>query len=572
MGLPTLPSLALVRRELVANLRRSRAIFWLVLLFVACTTVIAAGWPAGALLPRLAAERSGEMFRIMMFVLFGGCLLCVPAIGAGTIVSERQGDTLDMLRLTLLRPTSVILGKLANTVGFFLLLLIAMMPVIGILLSGVGLDWLQLALALLQILATAVTCALIGILCSAYFRKTIFAAAGSYAAVAALMGLPPLLIGIVALIAFWGPVPSGSFAQEVAVISSPATTLAAIVVGFSAVRLWHIAAHFGYLAIIGWFCLYYARKYLCRRGRHHVVETEKPIDDPALLSARRRKFPYYLLDPLKRKKPIEDRRNPMLVRELRWGLFSRSAVFVRLFYCVFPIFGFMTIWLLAFNVPDAEAIVGAAVLQMAVLVAVAPALLANTFTKEYELGNIDMLRMTLLSPRAVVHGKAWAGLMAQCPVFLAAAVCSLATFVFAPGFWLPLAAGLASLAACAIVSTSLGVFASLLTRRTTVSLILGYGLAFAAFVGLYGAAEGMNLYQASAADLSPPGIAAVQRATVAAGRLSPIVSYMIAFGGRSYESIQVRAWGLSVLVSVGLGFVILQVSSLVFARFRMQDP
>ena len=36
MGVMALPSLALIRRELVANLRRPGAIFWLTLLFGAC--------------------------------------------------------------------------------------------------------------------------------------------------------------------------------------------------------------------------------------------------------------------------------------------------------------------------------------------------------------------------------------------------------------------------------------------------------------------------------------------------------------------------------------------------------
>jgi hypothetical protein len=574
MGVMTLPSLALIRREFVANLRRPRAIFWLTLLFGACMMVLVVGWPAGRLQPNMAGRRFDAMFQGLMFVLFGGCLLCVPAIASGSVVSEKQQETLDMLRLTLVRPTGVILAKLFNTVGVFLLLLAGLTPLVAVLISGIGLDWLQLLLALVQILATAVTCACLGILCSAFFRRAIWAASGSYVAVAALMWLAPLLIGMAALVlaAFELDIGDEEYLWPLLNMTSPGVMIGSLVLRFATVEWWQVVGHFVFLGGVSSISLLGAHRYLYRHGQRHVPETEKPIDDPAVLSARRRKFPYYLLDPLKRKKPIEDGRNPLLVRELRWGIFSRSAVFVRLFYCTFPIFGFMTIWLLGFNVPDAEAIVGAAVLQMVVLVAVAPALLANSFTKEYELGNIDMLRMTLLSPRAVVHGKAGAGLMAQCPVLLAAVFCSLVTVVFAPRFWLPLAAGLATLLVCAFISTSLGLFASLLTRRTTVSLILGYGLAFIAFWGIYGAAAGVDLYRESAWGSSASSIAVAERAPIETALFSPIIAYAASFHRAGFELTMVRVWGVSVLASTALAFGMLQVASFVFGRFRMQDP
>ena len=54
--------------------------------------------------------------------------------------------------------------------------------------------------------------------------------------------------------------------------------------------------------------------------------------------------------------------------------------------------------------------------QNYVTVLLAPALMANALTKEMELGNLDMLRMTLLRPRDITLGKLAAGAMALFPV------------------------------------------------------------------------------------------------------------------------------------------------------------
>lgn len=69
------------------------------------------------------------------------------------------------------------------------------------------------------------------------------------------------------------------------------------------------------------------------------VASEKPIDNQAVLRARRSQFPY-LIDPLRRKAEISDKQNAMVVREIRWGLFSRGTWMVRIFYVTFIVFIF----------------------------------------------------------------------------------------------------------------------------------------------------------------------------------------------------------------------------------------
>jgi ABC-type transport system involved in multi-copper enzyme maturation permease subunit len=168
---------------------------------------------------------------------------------------------------------------------------------------------------------------------------------------------------------------------------------------------------------------------------------------------------------------------------------NRNTVLIRIFYITFIVYlivGIGTVFIEPRN-PDMLAWL---MTQIILTVVIAPALMATSFTKEYELGNIDMLRMTLLTPRDIVLGKMWAGAASVAPALLAALVTGIpAVFIgMRTRQWPVMLTGYVTLFVCTLVSLSLGLSSSLVTKRTTASLALSYILSILVFVGFSGAA------------------------------------------------------------------------------------
>ncbi len=111
----------------------------------------------------------------------------MPGLAAAAIVSEREQDTLDQLYLTLVRPSGVIAAKALNTAGIYLLLMLATLPIFATVMFGVGTDWQQLVFIFGFLTVTALTCAMIGIVCSTIFRRTFLAVTASYVVTVLLM-------------------------------------------------------------------------------------------------------------------------------------------------------------------------------------------------------------------------------------------------------------------------------------------------------------------------------------------------------------------------------------------------
>ena len=123
---------------------------------------------------------------------------------------------------------------------------------------------------------------------------------------------------------------------------------------------------------------------------------------------RKLTFPFYLLDPLKRKKPIGRLSNPVFVAEMRSKLFSNPNFVIR---CISGIFvlslGILT--LLSFQMGE-EIHAGsvravAIVFQLGIVALLAPGISSGLITDEITKGTFDALRMTAIHPLTVIAGK-----------------------------------------------------------------------------------------------------------------------------------------------------------------------
>jgi len=116
-----------------------------------------------------------------------------PILTAGAISGERDRQTFDLLRTTLLSANSLVLGKLVSALSYIFLLVLVSIPLQSIAFLVGGLSLVELALSQLLILVTAITYAIYGLWCSATMRSTLAATVATLAGTLFItFGLPIL--------------------------------------------------------------------------------------------------------------------------------------------------------------------------------------------------------------------------------------------------------------------------------------------------------------------------------------------------------------------------------------------
>lgn len=136
-----------------------------------------------------------NIFIGLVFIELVLACFITPAITAGAVSGERERQTLDMLRTTLLPTPAFVLGKLFSALVFVILMLVAGIPLqsVSFLLGGVAPFDVVVASTLL--LATAYLFGAAGILFSTLVRRTLGATVLTYGfALLSTLGLPLLLL------------------------------------------------------------------------------------------------------------------------------------------------------------------------------------------------------------------------------------------------------------------------------------------------------------------------------------------------------------------------------------------
>ena len=128
--------------------------------------------PFGGPIASQAASVGRTMFEVLVLVMLGLILFIVPGLTADAVTGERERQTLVPLQVTLLRPRSIVAGKVLASLAFVSLLVLATLPLFGIsfVLGGVGAG--QVAKGVAAVLATGVVVASLSLLCSSLARRT----------------------------------------------------------------------------------------------------------------------------------------------------------------------------------------------------------------------------------------------------------------------------------------------------------------------------------------------------------------------------------------------------------------
>lgn len=148
-----------------------------------------------------AARTAGKgLFAAVLAVQVFLVVFIGPAFTAGAISGERERQTLDLLKTTLLSAESVVLGKLISALSYVFLLVLVSIPLQSIAFLLGGLSLTELLLSQLLILIAAVTYALYGLWCSATMRTTLAATVATFAGMLFAVFGVPLLAGMAAVL------------------------------------------------------------------------------------------------------------------------------------------------------------------------------------------------------------------------------------------------------------------------------------------------------------------------------------------------------------------------------------
>lgn len=120
-----------------------------------------------------------------------------PAFTAGQISLEREKQTLDLLVTTPLRPGAIVIGKLATALAFVVLMILAAIPISGLVLMYGGAQVIDILRQQAVLLATAIGFGSVGIFASALMKRTQSATVVTYCAVIGA------ILGSAMLFSFW---------------------------------------------------------------------------------------------------------------------------------------------------------------------------------------------------------------------------------------------------------------------------------------------------------------------------------------------------------------------------------
>lgn len=77
-------------------------------------------------------DMARSLFGVFFFIALFFSSSIIPAVTSGSIVGERERRTLDLLRVSLLSPSKIVLGKLGAALCYVFLFLIATVPIQGL--------------------------------------------------------------------------------------------------------------------------------------------------------------------------------------------------------------------------------------------------------------------------------------------------------------------------------------------------------------------------------------------------------------------------------------------------------
>lgn len=471
-------------RELLVNLRSSKS-FGLQLAYVAFLGVVVFfAWPVvGGRELQISTGAAQQLYRLFFLGQFFLVALIAPTFAAGSIAGEKERKTYEMLLASPLEPMTILVGKLLSSLTYLVLLIVSSLPlmVLCFLLGGILMS--EIVRAYLVLILAAGTFGLISLACSSFFRRT------SSSLVVSYLIILPLALLCVFLTQVDSTRPESVMFRDfvsIAILPPWALSIWLIVVILVNRRLLHPPD-------VG------------SEGKE-VVDEEEEMRYAIGVVIDRDLFPDKLFAPAKRTDLMPDGTNPVLEKELRSEIFSQGTLMLRLVIQVSMLLSIplMAFWL--FFWPEAAANYVSYVLVFNLLVG--PVFSSGSVTQERERKTLGLMLTTLLTPGRILLAKLLAALRVSTVLtFLLTEQLVLAYLLVSDlqkQFW-TLFVYLAIIAATCLITTSVGLMCSALTRRTATAMVLTYVM----LLGLFGGPIGVQSFLRAFSEVPEEQLAAI---------------------------------------------------------------
>jgi hypothetical protein len=489
----------LAKRDVLIGVRSRGASFGL-LLMATVAVVIASSvlYLDPAVTPSQMVDRANILFFSFHGVFLVGTALIIPALAGVAVVSERMRDTDTLMRLSLIGPGGVILAKLFAILALYGLITLGMIPIMTIPIFMVGLDTSVMYESYALSFSVAFSCACCGLLASASQRGQLGAILTSFAGMLCLMGLP-LFIGAM-IIAILDEMFGFYFSSDIFEYFLMDLNLAYYIIATTPwpafVNMLGAGVPYAstngaiiYQVLMGVICFRLATRHYSRKPHEIVPPVAKK--SARVKGAKRRRFAM----PFTR--PIPDYLNAITAKELKqvYGYLFTMKRRTKVGFFILFVLG---VFLFRFYVsemrynPNDISIETVAFWMIVTTMStiLVPLFIATLFPKDYEQQNIDLLRLTLQSPRQVVSGKIMAGCaLLMIPMCLVAARASilLAEILLNPIFndqWYMFVVGATTAFVCVVTAVALSALGAVAARKTPVAIMGAYALLASVFIFL----------------------------------------------------------------------------------------
>ncbi|MEQ8787927.1 MAG: ABC transporter permease subunit [Pirellulaceae bacterium] len=441
-----------LQRELLVNLRMTRAFILLFLYQALLGAVVYFAWPQDE---RLDLTVDADSARTLVDMFFLGQYLLAsmmaPSFAAGTITGEKERLTYEMLLASPLRPSAIVFGKLVASLTHLAVLIFSSLPIVMLCLPLGGVHLQELLAAYLGLFVSVITFGAISVACSAFFKRTAASLVVSY-----LLILP---LAITGALVWYGLSDFGEFRLLLTVIVMPSAGAALCIMLFfsTSARLLHPPD-------VG------------SEGKE-VVDLEQEAQQAVGLVIQSDQFPDKLFAPAKRDDLMADGANPVYDKEIRSEIFSQGTLMLRLVIQVSMLLAIPLMAACLYIMPQYAPWYIAYVVMFNMLVG--PVFSAGSVTSERERQTLDLLLTTIITPWQILWGKLVAGLRVSSvltsfllwPVLLAC--------VMVTSYWSNLGAVAAYLGIVLLtcVNTAmLALFCSVVFHKSSTSLMSTYAL------------------------------------------------------------------------------------------------
>lgn len=400
-------------------------------------------------------------------------ILYAPAFAATAITSEREHNTYDLLFATLLRPWEIVAGKLCSSISVLLLFVLLSVPIFAACFFLGAVSIREAAAIYLITAASSVMFGLVGLSVSAVARNSHLALVVTYVLLL-LFTAGPWVPGLLLEQKIW----AAQFIQHARAFSPLGAMASVILPAFEPAGAWR--ACLIYCAVASMIMVGFLVLRMRGGSRRDAARTSGTLQGAEELSRRRLSFPFYLVDPMRRRQCIPDWLNPMFAKELRSRAFGGGQWIFRIAAACFGLSMLMMIGAVGNLVGPTPNLIRsvALVFQLGLIVLIVPSLTAGAITQERERGNLELLRMSRLGAFSFLVGKVGVALLFVAFLLLGTAPGWFAIHYLEINTLREILHAWAVIGTTTLFALSAGLCASALAPRTPVATALAYAVTF----------------------------------------------------------------------------------------------